>query len=1099
MHAMLWLISLNLFAVVAAALKNDCVPSPLLVRDERCVYDFQCKSRHCSAYTKRCTIYPAMHEIARRMTATHGFEGYKEEYADVCYPPKLDLKCTCRDDGMPDPSQWDPKKCACTDDFLRQYKNDDWVTCSNASIEIGATSSNPRRALQGAFSKRSYEQSVDLKIRTHFTKYRDVKLNKDLVTIIKGNLPPSENLFVRIQMLGNHTILEANWDTEDRVILLFTYTAEVAGTDFHEVYAYAQEALFAKAIAEAGAKFYDDNTLSFEVYEAGYNKPVETQPMDEIDYCAAFCVPSKIGNGVCDIRCYVEDCNWDNGDCGYGTGCASFCTPERRGNYWCDAECYNEACHFDDGDCLAGYGCMHNCNLADWAQNSVCDWRCFNAACNWDGGDCDVVNIVINFGADCTGPCEASLGGRCSYCGTGKCCKKEPYALRSDKDYNMCSPMEGGEDTHRCIRTTVPGCGDGCLFDMRANENCDISCYSQECEWDDLDCGIPGCADRCIASFLGDNVCDLVCFNAACNWDNGDCGTRGCRDGCLPQWLGNGVCDSACISVECLWDLGDCGVQKEFMQVVYFFVSSWQDVIVNFPELNTEMFTPMMHYTIVEALTRNSQKSAESLSVTIVDARLSPSAIGGRRARRLGFGFELRMQYKCTVMSTDFDLIFDLIQRPTFAAYLEMAISKAPGLEFFGFIIHDITYAVPLTEIVEAFQEVEGNLVYYSGETCGLVESKEENVRRTIGLCVKPGGKPQRFTCLKPGLMEVLYYEDDECTVRTPMVEVVAHDACTQSADSKRFYRYDWSGGCLPIPDKTFTQNLLFIIRPVEGWQDKEASLLAEADETTEPPVGNGEETPNPRRMQEENEQVEVLIGATWPTDFVGMRFADDVMESIIFNALPTRPSTTTKVLKVVEVAPPADFLPVGGQFRSFKVTFSVTLRTEYYNDVLEFCGLPEFRAQLWKYASRVPSQVYSVDFVASWPPGAGKQEETVKVVEKVAVEEETCLAEELLILTISIAAIGWICCALAIFLLHKRLEKSPGLRRYLTRTGSDSIESDSGSFGDAPGQLATHVCFESSIDEPQPFSPPNLGTRGLSRNNSMVSSMTSEADTPRS
>ena len=70
-----------------------------------------------------------------------------------------------------------------------------------------------------------------------------------------------------------------------------------------------------------------------------------------IDYC------SKVaGNGICDLRCNIEQCNYDHGDCGSDveTGLPDLCPGEcasLRDNGICNQNCNVEVCDFDGSDC----------------------------------------------------------------------------------------------------------------------------------------------------------------------------------------------------------------------------------------------------------------------------------------------------------------------------------------------------------------------------------------------------------------------------------------------------------------------------------------------------------------------------------------------------------------------------------------------------------------------------------------------------------------------------------------------------------------------------------------------------------------------------
>jgi hypothetical protein len=77
--------------------------------------------------------------------------------------------------------------------------------------------------------------------------------------------------------------------------------------------------------------------------------------------CSAACLTSALGNGACDIQCYVESCYFDKGDCDniepgelqmlLSRICAPGCDSDDIGDGFCDKSCYNQACQYDGGDC----------------------------------------------------------------------------------------------------------------------------------------------------------------------------------------------------------------------------------------------------------------------------------------------------------------------------------------------------------------------------------------------------------------------------------------------------------------------------------------------------------------------------------------------------------------------------------------------------------------------------------------------------------------------------------------------------------------------------------------------------------------------------
>jgi len=63
---------------------------------------------------------------------------------------------------------------------------------------------------------------------------------------------------------------------------------------------------------------------------------------------------------------------------------------------------------------------------------------------------------------------------------------------------------------------------------------------------------IAGWCGSCHSSWRGDGECDSSCYTSACNYDDGDC----CF--CTSSWRGDGECDSSCYTPGCNYDDGDC-------------------------------------------------------------------------------------------------------------------------------------------------------------------------------------------------------------------------------------------------------------------------------------------------------------------------------------------------------------------------------------------------------------------------------------------------------------------------------------------------------------------------------------------------------------
>jgi len=111
---------------------------------------------------------------------------------------------------------------------------------------------------------------------------------------------------------------------------------------------------------------------------------------------------------------------------------------------------------------------------------------------------------------------------------------------------------------------------------------------------------------------------------------------------------------------DCSWDKGDCGVHMHFNQFSTFYVTSWQDVVANFPDLSTELFAVMLEFTIIEGVVSLAlsqlKKEIIALKVLIVDAKLKGLGISeATSTKQAGFTFSLQVRYRLEVLNHDFD------------------------------------------------------------------------------------------------------------------------------------------------------------------------------------------------------------------------------------------------------------------------------------------------------------------------------------------------------------------------------------------------------------------------------------------------------------
>ena len=130
-----------------------------------------------------------------------------------------------------------------------------------------------------------------------------------------------------------------------------------------------------------------------------------------ITYCAAGCLTSQLGDGICDDACNNAACSYDSGDC---TECAPDCPQSWVGNGYCNYKCNNAACSYDGGDCsynptsTQSVDCAPGCDN-DWLGNGLCNAGCNNYACNYDHGDCHEQNT--NPYTECASGCYDSMVG----------------------------------------------------------------------------------------------------------------------------------------------------------------------------------------------------------------------------------------------------------------------------------------------------------------------------------------------------------------------------------------------------------------------------------------------------------------------------------------------------------------------------------------------------------------------------------------------------------------------------------------------------------------------------------------------------------------
>jgi len=123
-----------------------------------------------------------------------------------------------------------------------------------------------------------------------------------------------------------------------------------------------------------------------------------------------------LGNQVCDLQCFLEECAYDGLDCGL---CSPACGLGLVGNGRCDAACLTELCNYDAGDCTLET--THNCSQTQ-IGNHICEQSCYFADTQWDLGDCDCApgcSHALQHNTECEAVCAVSAchfdSGQCVF------------------------------------------------------------------------------------------------------------------------------------------------------------------------------------------------------------------------------------------------------------------------------------------------------------------------------------------------------------------------------------------------------------------------------------------------------------------------------------------------------------------------------------------------------------------------------------------------------------------------------------------------------------------------------------------------------------
>ena len=224
--------------------------------------------------------------------------------------------------------------------------------------------------------------------------------------------------------------------------------------------------------------------------------------------------------------------------------CAEGCVINLLGDNECQPRCYVPECNFDEGDCAADKQC--HCPLA-WLDNTHCDANCHTPNCDMDGGDCDCDcdGDAASMSQDCRRQCKVDSPCQDSFVYGDGFCDAELNTLACNYDGGDCKQEDEKE------------CSEGCPASLLGNGFCDTQCNTSDCLFDGSDCVTEeACGnDGCRLWQRGDGFCQKECNVAECGLDDGDCfdcATEGCKHGycdsitrrcrCFPGYYGQ-QCD----------------------------------------------------------------------------------------------------------------------------------------------------------------------------------------------------------------------------------------------------------------------------------------------------------------------------------------------------------------------------------------------------------------------------------------------------------------------------------------------------------------------------------------------------------------------------
>jgi len=132
--------------------------------------------------------------------------------------------------------------------------------------------------------------------------------------------------------------------------------SELTGIDMKQNYGLASVAGRDVSHVSGGKR----NSSEYEISGDGDNNDDDVNGIAQ-EECSPACLTNTLGNGVCDIECYVESCYFDKDDCNtlapdelqmkLSRICSPGCDIGDIGDGFCDKPCNTQTCQHDGGDC----------------------------------------------------------------------------------------------------------------------------------------------------------------------------------------------------------------------------------------------------------------------------------------------------------------------------------------------------------------------------------------------------------------------------------------------------------------------------------------------------------------------------------------------------------------------------------------------------------------------------------------------------------------------------------------------------------------------------------------------------------------------------